>query len=66
MKTHTINTKNVAIKMKRYKKILTLKVFNVEDVYNLTGNMNTAKSIIRNLLLFGYIKRVKHKNNNIK
>ena len=46
--------------MKRYEKILTLKVFNVEDVYNLTGNMNTAKSIIRNLLLFGYIKRVKH------
>ena len=46
--------------MKRYEKILTLKVFNVNDVYKLTGNMNTAKSIIRNLLLFGYIKRVKH------
>lgn len=46
--------------MKRYEKILTLKVFSVEDVYNLTGNRNTAKSIIRNLLLFGYIKRVKH------
>lgn len=46
--------------MKRYEKILTLKVFNVDDVYNLTGNMNTAKSIIRSLLLFGYIKRVKH------
>ncbi|MBQ9658752.1 MAG: transcriptional regulator [Clostridia bacterium] len=46
--------------MKRYEKILTLKVFSVEDVYNLTGNINTAKSIIRNLLLFGYIKRVKH------
>ena len=46
--------------MKRYEKVLTLKVFNVEDVYNLTGNINTAKSIIRNLLLFGYIKRVKH------
>ena len=46
--------------MKRYEKILTLKVFNVDDVYKLTGNMNTAKSIIRNLLLFGYIKRVKH------
>lgn len=46
--------------MKRYEKVLTLKVFNLEDVYNLTGNINTAKSIIRNLLLFGYIKRVKH------
>ena len=46
--------------MKRYEKILTLKVFNVEDVYNLTGNINTAKSIIRDLLLFNYIKRVKH------
>ena len=46
--------------MKRYEKILSLKVFNVEDVYNLTGNMNTTKSIVRNLLLCGYIKRVKH------
>ncbi|MBQ8042646.1 MAG: hypothetical protein IJ272_00655 [Clostridia bacterium] len=46
--------------MKRYEKILALKVFNVGDVYNLTGNMNTAKSIIRSLLLSGYIKRVKH------
>lgn len=46
--------------MKRYEKILTLKVFNKQDVYNLTKNMNTAKSIIRSLLVFGYIKRVKH------
>ncbi len=46
--------------MKRYENVLKLKVFNVEDVYNLVGNMNTAKSTIRNLLLFGYIKRVKH------
>lgn len=46
--------------MKRYEKILTLKVFNVNDVYKLTGNINTAKSIIRNLLSSGYIKRVKH------
>lgn len=46
--------------MKRYEKILALKVFNVDDVYNLTGNMNTAKSLIRSLLLSGYIKRVKH------
>lgn len=46
--------------MKRYEKILTLKVFNLEDVYNLTGNINTAKSTIRDLLLLNYIKRVKH------
>ena len=45
--------------MKRYEKILTLKVFNIDDLYNLTGNINTSKSIIRNLLLLGYIKRVK-------
>ena len=46
--------------MRRYEKVLALKVFNFEDIYNLTKNMNTAKSIIRNLLLMGYIKRVKH------
>ena len=46
--------------MKRYEKILKLKVFNVEDVYHLTGNINTAKSMIRDLLIFDYIKRVKH------
>ncbi len=46
--------------MKRYEKVLALKVFNVKDVCDLTGNINTAKSLIRNLLLFGYIKRVKH------
>ncbi len=60
MKKNLFDTKNVVMKMRRYERILTLKVFNVEDVYKLTGNMNTAKSMIRNLLLFGYIKRVKH------
>ena len=46
--------------MKNYERILDLKVFNLQDVYNLTGNIHTAKSLIRNLLLFNYIKKVKH------
>lgn len=46
--------------MKNYERILDLKVFNLQDVCELTGNINTAKSLIRNLLLFDYIKRVKH------
>lgn len=46
--------------MKNYKRILELKVFNLQDVCNLTGNINTARSLIRNLLLSNYIKRVKH------
>ena len=46
--------------MKNYERILDLKVFNLQDIYQLTGNINTAKSLIRNLLLFNYIKRVKH------
>ena len=46
--------------MKKYESILELKVFNLQDVYKLTGNINTAKSLIRNLLLFNYIKRIKH------
>lgn len=47
-------------RMKRYQKILNLKVFNVNDVNELTKNVDTTKSLIRNLLLKGYIKRVKH------
>lgn len=46
--------------MKNYERILELKVFNLQDIYKLTGNINTAKSLIRNLLLFNYIKRIKH------
>ena len=45
VKRNTFSTKNVVIEMKRYEKVLTLKVFNVDDVYNLAGNMNTAKSM---------------------
>ena len=44
--------------MKNYERILKLKVFNLHDICELTGNINTAKSLIRNLLLFDYIKRV--------
>lgn len=46
--------------MKNYEKVLSLKVFNTKDIYQLTGNMNTTKSLIRNLLIDGYIKRIKH------
>ncbi|MBO5476193.1 MAG: transcriptional regulator [Clostridia bacterium] len=46
--------------MKNYERILSLKLFNVDDVCKLTGNINTAKSLIRNLLANGYIKRIKH------
>ena len=46
--------------MKNYKRILELKVFDLQDVCDLTKNINTAKSLIRNLLKDGYIKRVKH------
>lgn len=46
--------------MKNYKRILELKVFDLQDVCDLTKNINTAKSLIGNLLKDGYIKRVKH------
>lgn len=46
--------------MKNYEKVLHLGVFELKDICKLTGNINTAKSLIRNLLLNGYIKRIKH------
>lgn len=46
--------------MKNYERILESKVFSLQDVCKLTGNINTAKSLIRNLYQSGYIKRVKH------
>ena len=46
--------------MIRYEKVLNLKVFNTNDVYKLTGNINTARSLIKDLLNFRLIKRVKH------
>ena len=46
--------------MTNYEKILKFKVFNLGDIYNLTGNINSAKSIIRSMLSKNYIKRIKH------
>lgn len=46
--------------MIRYEKILNLKVFNTDDIHKLTGNINTARSLINDLLNFNLIKRVKH------
>ena len=46
--------------MTNYEKVLKLKVFNLEDICNLTGNVNSAKSIIRTMLSKNYIKRIKH------
>jgi len=46
--------------MKNYERVLGLKVFDLQNIYKLTRNINTAKSLVRNLLDDGYIKRVKH------
>ena len=46
--------------MKNYKEILSLKVFNIQDVNNLTHNINSSKSIIQRMLKNKYIQRVKH------
>lgn len=45
--------------MNNYEKVLTLKVFNNEDVFKLTKNKNTSYSFIRNLLLTKNIKKIK-------
>lgn len=46
--------------MENYERVLELKVFCIQDVFKLTQNKNTAKNLVRNLLLKNYIKRVKH------
>ena len=33
--------------MSNYEKIIYIKVFNFQDICNLTGNVNTAKSLIK-------------------
>ena len=43
--------------MKNYKEVLKLKVFNLQDITNLTQNVNTAKSIVQRMLKNGYIKK---------
>lgn len=45
--------------MKYYKELLELKVFNLEDVFNLTKNINNANKLIKSLLDANLIKRVK-------
>ena len=46
--------------MKNYEKILSLKVFNLKDINQITGNESTSKSIIQRMLKKQYIKRVKY------
>lgn len=46
--------------MKNYKEILNLKVFSIQDVNNLTHNINSSKSLIQRMLKKGYIRRIKH------
>lgn len=45
--------------MSNYEKIIYIKVFNFQDICNLTGNVNTAKSLIRAELDKNHIKKVK-------
>ncbi len=59
VKKHYNNAESVN-KMIRYEKILSLKVFNSDDIYKLMGNINSARSLINDLLNFNLIKRVKH------
>jgi len=46
--------------MNRYKKIIYKKVFNFEDICELTGNVNTAKSFIKSELEKKHIQKIKH------
>lgn len=45
--------------MNNYEKVLGLKVFNNNDIFKFTSNLNTSYSMIRNLLLSEKIKKVK-------
>lgn len=46
--------------MSNYEKLLYIKVFNFQDICNLTGNINTAKSLIRAELERKHIKKIQH------
>lgn len=46
--------------MSRYEKIIYMKVFNFEDICQLTGNINTAKSLIKEELEKKHIKKIKY------
>ena len=43
--------------MSRYEKIIHKKVFNFEDICEITGNINTAKSLIKSELEKNHIKK---------
>jgi len=45
--------------MKYYEKLLSMACFNLEDVCLLTGNMNTANSLMQSYLKKGYVQSVK-------
>lgn len=46
--------------MSNYEKILYKKVFNFQDICEMTGNQNTAKSLIREELRKNHIKKIRH------
>ena len=46
--------------MSNYEKIIYIKVFDFQDICELTGNPNTAKSLIRTELKKNHIKKVQH------
>jgi len=46
--------------MSNYEKILHIKVFNFQDICEMTGNENTAKSLIRVELQKKHIKKIQH------
>lgn len=46
--------------MNRYEKIIYKKVFNFEDICELTGNDNTAKSLIKAELEKNHIQKIQH------
>ena len=50
----------MCLNIKNYEKLLNLKVFNVDDIYGFMGNINSAKTLIKNMLSKKYIKRIKH------
>ena len=46
--------------MSNYEKILYKKVFNFQDICEMTGNVNTAKSLIKTELQKNHIKKIQH------
>lgn len=46
--------------MDNYEKLLALKVFNFNDLCELMGNENSAKSLLKNMLEKEYVKKIKY------